>query len=1156
MKDKLPTAKSGIHINPKNKGKFNATKKATGKTTEELTHSKNPVTRKRAIFAQNAKKWHHKKNGGRIPYAALGDQISVNGGGYNWNTNDPNAPQAPDPGYPYNIPVANQSLNTSAALPPSTDNTPAPGNGPVPLSTRRNPRNYWPLGYNPGMAAYSFDKAADARVAGQRTTDPTLQNQYHHEMVGNNVAGAGYTMASVFNGVENILGPISAEIATRRANMNERAAFNRNNRERAEVNPYRGDDSQLGNGTRAAYEYGGMVPSFEYGGVPTEGSDFDSENPNVITERGETITDPTRGPMGPNGPTGVVVHDQTGDLHSAPSGGNSYRLGPDSVIHSKSLGVTVADFVKYAAGFPNADFIVGKIAAKFPNPDRKVSFAQLASVFDTSDLVKEVGKIAKKANKIDEKSLGTDDTHITQVTDKLNKKTLAHQDEETKQEIEANAQVAGPDGPIHRMAEHLKKTGAYGEEVKNDDGSAKYGKKIMKGKKLLLPTAGNGAKIKSAIHENAYRIDPNESGDYGEDKVAQRLLNQGFTPEEASHIIDRSKDPLATNMPASVAPVDGGIGYMPGLDELNLYSGNKDLLHIDKYRPDANLNARQPFDESQADQSNYKMGGKIKKYARGGKRISVPTNDTNLDNELPPDTIPLDPNFGGDPNDTQDYSIIDKSGAPATTPSPQGFGMPIYNNGVYANTGYNDMTSDEYDMLYPNMQNADREAGRQLVRSGQIIPSGDFTKVPTIYHQPLNPAGTYGAAMPWEKLASDPNSGRGYYKTYAQDYKANQIFKKNFAELTPQEQAQVTGWSPVQKNKAGQYEVDPGYVKYHQSRYNQALQEEHPGYHYYDPNGDPNKNPWSIDAKSGEITTNEPWLVRKSYGSVGAPAMEYSKSEPVVYVNEAGKKVVAPTQPVQPADRPASPGMAIRRRIYQEGLDPRQIISPLAALFEPREAVPYIEDQGAKDALAMTTRQRFTDIQPGLNRITRGAQAATRYNPQNNQAYNAQVAANAWTAENELQGQKFNNDNQIEQTYNDRQAQLRQAAGTNKARALDTLAQRTATAKWKKTAMDINALGEIGNKSLQNSLENKTAALYQDMFPNYGYDPFTGTTFTGGSAGYPQIGPSTRTEHSRVVKKEDDGSETTTITYRDGTVHSIKTPRKKFGGKLPKKKSK
>lgn len=48
-----------IYIKPENKGKFIETKKRTGKTTEELTHSKNLITRKRAIFAQNAKKWKH-----------------------------------------------------------------------------------------------------------------------------------------------------------------------------------------------------------------------------------------------------------------------------------------------------------------------------------------------------------------------------------------------------------------------------------------------------------------------------------------------------------------------------------------------------------------------------------------------------------------------------------------------------------------------------------------------------------------------------------------------------------------------------------------------------------------------------------------------------------------------------------------------------------------------------------------------------------------------------------------------------------------------------------------------------------------------------------------------------------------------------------------
>jgi hypothetical protein len=48
-----------IKINPANRGKFNATKARTGKTTEELKRSPDPLTRKRATFAMNERKWHH-----------------------------------------------------------------------------------------------------------------------------------------------------------------------------------------------------------------------------------------------------------------------------------------------------------------------------------------------------------------------------------------------------------------------------------------------------------------------------------------------------------------------------------------------------------------------------------------------------------------------------------------------------------------------------------------------------------------------------------------------------------------------------------------------------------------------------------------------------------------------------------------------------------------------------------------------------------------------------------------------------------------------------------------------------------------------------------------------------------------------------------------
>lgn len=79
-------AKGGkIYIKPENRGKFNATKARTGKTTEELTHSKNPITRKRAIFAQNAAKWSHKHDIGgpnNPPFGAIGRGVDFLLGNY------------------------------------------------------------------------------------------------------------------------------------------------------------------------------------------------------------------------------------------------------------------------------------------------------------------------------------------------------------------------------------------------------------------------------------------------------------------------------------------------------------------------------------------------------------------------------------------------------------------------------------------------------------------------------------------------------------------------------------------------------------------------------------------------------------------------------------------------------------------------------------------------------------------------------------------------------------------------------------------------------------------------------------------------------------------------------------------------------------------
>lgn len=81
-------AKGGkIHINPKNKGKLTETARRTGKSFSELAHSKNPLTRKRAQFALNARHWNHKHGYGGLldnddTLFALGGDMQANGGDF------------------------------------------------------------------------------------------------------------------------------------------------------------------------------------------------------------------------------------------------------------------------------------------------------------------------------------------------------------------------------------------------------------------------------------------------------------------------------------------------------------------------------------------------------------------------------------------------------------------------------------------------------------------------------------------------------------------------------------------------------------------------------------------------------------------------------------------------------------------------------------------------------------------------------------------------------------------------------------------------------------------------------------------------------------------------------------------------------------------
>ena len=53
-------AKHKIYIKPKNRGKFNALKKKSGKSASWYKAHGTPAQKKMAIFELNSKKWRHK----------------------------------------------------------------------------------------------------------------------------------------------------------------------------------------------------------------------------------------------------------------------------------------------------------------------------------------------------------------------------------------------------------------------------------------------------------------------------------------------------------------------------------------------------------------------------------------------------------------------------------------------------------------------------------------------------------------------------------------------------------------------------------------------------------------------------------------------------------------------------------------------------------------------------------------------------------------------------------------------------------------------------------------------------------------------------------------------------------------------------------------
>ena len=820
--------------------------------------------------------------------------------------------------------------------------------------------------------ALSRQAGLEKRTAGalKFTSDAAGVDQGIHD-----IAGAAGGISTLFSNYQ-----------AKQQDEQQRLYTERNNR--AVISPIHGGDPTMGGqvGSNPAFKrWGGIARNgtavgdgyapnlfrmmYQDGGqVPTEGSAFKSQDPNVMTERGETIQDPTKGPTGSDGqPTGAVVHDTTGDQHSDPSGGNAYKLGQNSVVHSKALGVKVGDFLEYAKGFPDAAKIIAAVQAKYPNPDKEVSFAKISALFDTAKLLKEVSKIEREAEKNEKHGADPNSTKVTKTTAGLNRKTLGSQLEQKKAEIQQNSQIAGADGPMHAMSETLKGAGAYGPKVQQEqqdqaqNPEAKFGKKIKMrvGGKLKLPTyqhsgpaVGTGDDV-YASDNGALKVSP---------KINMRNVPQG---------VDNNGE----------VPVTPSRWFRNPHNQMNAPLQQVAPQVTPQVTPQIQM-AQGPVNTQQA---VAPIQGPV-----------TPTYTFNSGTSFPSST-------NGQFKPEEVHNVWDN-----TYQSKSKEDIRKEQETLGYQPGFNNFPS--YDHPEQFMQN--------MVNAGF---AGDWTS-PTVNKDMQNHLMDKALSDPrWEEKAK-----RVYerYLTTSQGYGAALDKNNKHTGTVP--------WTALNNDQ---------------------------------------KRAWLADDQNGVRTYDMAAALAEQGSPAQAPTIAGTTKIDTSGINDAG-----------------SVAHGAKKRIFTQGQTAD--VGDVAALLAPRRPVPYVEDKGAADALAATTRQRF--VNPYTGDVQRALLAKT-WNNTNDPVARARMAQDKANSYEESQKRFSEADREnagIEQKYSDEQNRLRQAAGTNKATALNSGVTRNAQAVAAAEKQYINALGDLDYKSKERAKDNFASALYQQRSPNVNLLPF------------------------------------------------------------------
>lgn len=924
------------------------------------------------------------------------------------------------------------------------------------------------------------------------------EDTYKKHKRGDQTLMAGGIMGQAMQSGQEIAGVISKATNDARVRSWESGVMANEMADDAETRARRrtGDDSQLGGGTNLPMtKLGGKIkPCAEcghrmaYGGklgfiaehgveLPMHGRDLMSNNANVIVEGpgnraevGESIHDPNTGTV--TNTRGLPTHEQQ-DAGLAEE--QAYKVGEGGTILPQGLGITMGQVKDLFGHLPG---VVEKLSVRYPYDDDMVSWGEIGNTQNTASETAQIKRITKlgaqelldiesamnKQIKIKGKNETRQSnptlTSIGKTTAKLNTSKVNRDIAQYKQEAQAINQMVGQEvtnlrnimdektrihDEIFGVFDHLKTDlQAYGPEAAQDGmEKSEYGSRI-------LPYAGGGKRVKTIqkLQDEYQKIKedstiPTEQQIRKLAKIRSQIQNLRVKGSANQAELDELKKERAELLGPQYKDYSGNqiidkpTDVFTSVPQYRRYNRLIDKISRLKDKQERYTERAPNVNATVAPSSSSTTVNTTSPSVVSSSPSTVGTTTSSIPNVAPGMRYPYDPN-----NLPQGYATPEHLRKTIDAAIAAGVPKEAFK---YVPAG----SKDEAKLLAKSYQEGMLQHNPNLINN--LLQSGA-----------INFSNFHVEALKKKFGLKDEDVNEealiGYYSQHPDEA------LKIFYDLVPG----YRGFEHEDKTFADETEYQ-NFI---------AGTKDLGGGFYWDP-----KNPGK---QQGFPTIYRAINPKKATTVAEDPAKGEDKAVQTFIIKGGSSDAKRKNLPY-----------------YMESLHPAQLASELYQLATPIQGVPNIQDLGPKQALAFGNKPRFRDIQPELNRYRRATLAQTRgvgMDPVK-QAIQANAYANEFEAVNKASGDKYDADAQIQAAYDQMQAELMQRAGASKAQGLDTLAQRTATRDWKNTAMNANLLGSMGQKYMQNRLENRKAALYQDMVPNYRLNPFTwGVDFAEGSS--------------------------------------------------------